>query len=80
MNTNNPRYWFRAKRYGLGWGLPLAWQGWVFLLAWIVTVLVGHRLLVLGEKVFALDLHGRHDHSVISRLLLERGALRATVE
>jgi hypothetical protein len=25
MNTNNPRYWFRAKRYGLGWGLPLAW-------------------------------------------------------
>ncbi len=51
MNTNNPRYWFRAKRYGLGWGLPLAWQGWVFLLAWIVTVLVGHRLLVPYDKV-----------------------------
>src|ERR1700720_3484460 len=51
MNTNNPRYWFRAKRYGLGWGLPLVWQGWVFLLAWIVAVLVGHRLLVPGDKV-----------------------------
>jgi hypothetical protein len=51
MNTNSPRYWFRAKRYGLGWGLPLAWQGWVFLLAWIVTVLVGHRLLLPADKV-----------------------------
>jgi hypothetical protein len=51
MNNDNPRYWFRAKRYGLGWGLPLVWQGWVFLLAWIVTVLVGHRLLLPGDKV-----------------------------
>jgi hypothetical protein len=24
-----PKYWFRAKRYGWGWGLPLSWQGWV---------------------------------------------------
>ncbi|WP_334179494.1 hypothetical protein [Pseudoxanthomonas sp.] len=23
------RYWFRAKAYGWGWGLPLAWQGWL---------------------------------------------------
>lgn len=22
-------YWFQAKRYGWGWGLPLRWQGWV---------------------------------------------------
>jgi hypothetical protein len=26
-------YWFRAKRYGLGWGLPCSWQGWAFFLA-----------------------------------------------
>ena len=25
------RYWFRAKRYGWGWGLPNTWQGWVVL-------------------------------------------------
>ena len=25
------RYWFRAKRYGWGWGFPLTWQGWVAL-------------------------------------------------
>ena len=22
-------YWFPAKTYGWGWGLPIAWQGWV---------------------------------------------------
>ena len=22
-------YWFPAKRYGWGWGLPLKWQGWL---------------------------------------------------
>lgn len=24
-----PKYWFPAKRYGWGWGLPQTWQGWV---------------------------------------------------
>ena len=23
------KFWFAAKRYGYGWGLPLCWQGWV---------------------------------------------------
>lgn len=23
------KYWFPSKRYGWGWGLPTAWQGWV---------------------------------------------------
>jgi hypothetical protein len=50
MNTNNPRYWFRAKRYGLGWGLPLAWQGWVFFLSWMLIVPLGVRLLTPGSE------------------------------
>jgi hypothetical protein len=25
------RYWFPAKRYGWGWGLPCTWQGWAVL-------------------------------------------------
>ncbi len=34
MNTSEPQkerptYWFRAKRYGWGWDMPLTWQGWV---------------------------------------------------
>ena len=36
-----PRYWFPAKRFGRGWGLSCAWQGWV-----VFTVLFG--LLALG--------------------------------
>jgi hypothetical protein len=35
-----PRYWFRAKRYGWGWGVPLTWQGWVLLVAYLAVVLV----------------------------------------
>jgi hypothetical protein len=31
-------YWFRAKRYGWGWGLPTAWQGWVVLGAFIALL------------------------------------------
>ncbi len=36
---NDPkRYWFAAKRYGWGWGLPSSWQGWFVLLAFLFTV------------------------------------------
>jgi hypothetical protein len=29
------RYWFPAKTYGWGWGLPSVWQGWVIILLYI---------------------------------------------
>jgi hypothetical protein len=32
------RYWFRAKRYGWGWGLPLTWEGWVVLAAFVALI------------------------------------------
>lgn len=31
--------WFRAKRYGLGSGLPIAWQGWVLVILHIGGIL-----------------------------------------
>lgn len=38
------RYWFPAKRYGWGWGLPRTWQGWLVLalyaLGWVVAWLL----------------------------------------
>ena len=34
------RYWFPAKRYGLGWGLPCAWQGWLTLLLYIAAIVL----------------------------------------
>jgi len=27
-------YWFPAKRYGWGWGIPSRWQGWAVLLVY----------------------------------------------
>lgn len=29
--ADKPPYWFPAKRYGWGWGLPATWQGWLVL-------------------------------------------------
>ena len=34
-------FWFPAKRYGWGWGLPVKWQGWIVLSAYIVIVATG---------------------------------------
>ena len=33
-----PRYWFAAKPYGWGWGLPLTWEGWLVLLAYLILL------------------------------------------
>lgn len=33
------KYWFASKRYGWGWGLPSAWQGWVTLAIYLIAVL-----------------------------------------
>jgi len=42
MHPSEPRkYWFPAKRYGWGWGLPSTWQGWVVLLGYLALVLGG---------------------------------------
>jgi hypothetical protein len=41
-------YWFPAKRYGWGWGLPSCRQGWIVLCGYIA-------LTVLGFFVFPPD-------------------------
>ena len=40
-----PRYWFPAKHYGWGWGLPIAWQGWLVLVAFIGLLALGAVLV-----------------------------------
>ena len=32
------KLWFPAKRYGYGWGFPVAWQGWVVLLGYVAIL------------------------------------------
>ena len=46
---NAPQYWFPAKTYGWGWGLPLTWQGWV-VLGTYVAILVGTAFFIDVNK------------------------------
>ena len=36
---NDAKPWFAAKRYGYGAGLPIAWQGWLVLSAYIAAII-----------------------------------------
>lgn len=42
----NDRNWFAPKRYGLGAGLPIVWQGWAVLV--LFALVVGAALLLFG--------------------------------
>jgi hypothetical protein len=46
MANNTEKYWFKRKRYGLGW-MPVTWQAWLTILLYLVTV--------IGSAVFMLD-------------------------
>lgn len=35
MSHEETKFWFPAKSFGWGWGLPVRWQGWVVLLSYI---------------------------------------------
>jgi hypothetical protein len=50
-------YWFPAKRYGWGWGLPRAWQGWVVMAIFAFLQMVGAVLLLANrdEVTFAAN-------------------------
>ncbi len=38
-----PEYWFKVKKYGWGWGLPLNFKGWLsfllFVAIWLIALL-----------------------------------------
>jgi hypothetical protein len=46
-------YWFPAKRYGWGWGLPTAWQGWLVFVGYILLLVVGAFLFPPREALHA---------------------------
>lgn len=45
MSRSQSRPWFAAKRYGYGSGLPVAWQGWALLVAFLALFLASAVLL-----------------------------------
>ena len=46
MSSDEQEYWFRARRYGWGWGLPITWQGWTVLGLWVGALILGRRYLI----------------------------------
>ncbi len=52
--SDQPRYWFRAKRYGWGWGLPMAREGWIVLIAWLMIVLAVTPMLAVHRHIISL--------------------------
>ena len=65
---NAPQYWFPAKTYGWGWGLPLTWQGWVVL---------GIYTAVLIATAFFLDVN-KHP-AVYSAIVLLASAVLVAI-
>jgi hypothetical protein len=39
--ADEPNYWFPAKRYGWGWGVPQTWQGWLVIVCYLALVAAG---------------------------------------
>jgi hypothetical protein len=50
---NERKYWFPAKRYGWGWGIPSSWQGWLVLAAFVALLVVGSFLFPPSAKLGA---------------------------
>jgi len=43
--AHDVKYWFPAKRYGWGWGLPTSWQGWVALVVFLALLVAGFLIM-----------------------------------
>ncbi|WP_336978817.1 hypothetical protein [Altererythrobacter fulvus] len=46
-----PGDWFAPKKYGYGSGLPIAWQGWVVMGAYMLVVLGALLAIGTGDSV-----------------------------
>ena len=47
---NRKTYWFPAKTYGWGWGIPTVWQGWVVLIAYLAGIVAAAVFLQPNER------------------------------
>ncbi len=44
-------FWFPAKRFGWGWGLPITWQGWTVYAVAAVLWVAGYFIFPPGTHV-----------------------------
>ncbi len=50
MGESPKKIWFRAKRYGYGWGLATCLQGWVVYIGYLVAVYSGIYVFHFTKK------------------------------
>ena len=48
--SEQPRYWFPAKRYGWGWSFPVTWQGWVVIAIYVAFIGLGAFVIVPARR------------------------------
>ena len=53
MTDKSPSYWFPAKTYGFGWGLPITWQGWLVFVGALALLASGALLFPPQQQVVA---------------------------
>ena len=55
--AHDRRYWFPAKKYGWGWGMPTMWQGWLVLTAFIALLYGGLHFIDVQSQPRAFLLY-----------------------
>ena len=45
MGSEDDKFWFHAKAFGWGWGLPARWQGWAVLFVYLAAIAAAAILL-----------------------------------
>ena len=50
-------YWFPAKTFGWGWGLPITWQGWLVLAGFVALVALGTVFLKPATHALAFGIY-----------------------
>ena len=48
--ASSRRYWFPAKEFGVGWGMPRVWEGWAVLAAYVSGLPMVHAFLPLHRE------------------------------
>ena len=50
-------YWFPAKRYGWGWGVPRTWQGWTVIVVYVVLIGAGAIVIAPSARPISFFLY-----------------------
>jgi len=52
IEEKDKKYWFRNKKFGIGW-VPASWEGWLVLAAYLIgAILIALQPYYLGDGLF----------------------------